>query len=79
MIPIPRPPTRLSYGPVCRSGKTVFPSEASAKAALFEVRSSKELRYHTPIRVYRCEKCSGWHLTHQSITHPAQLNRKVLP
>ena len=52
---------------VCRTGKTAYPDEQSAKVALVEIRASNVLSNSgrkTPCRVYRCDDwCGEWHLT----------------
>jgi hypothetical protein len=52
---------------VCRSGKTAYPDEQTAKVALVEIRAMNVLhntRRKTPCRVYLCEQwCGLWHLT----------------
>jgi len=45
-----------------RCVKQVFPSEKSAKEKLGLIEKTKQ-EHKKPIRVYECEKCSGWHLT----------------
>ena len=48
-------------------GKNRYPSERVAiRSAL---RSSR--RGGTPLRVYRCDRCHGWHLTKMAVWHPS--------
>ena len=51
----------------CVTGKSRFPSDASARKALSGIRKRNRRRKgpvgRTPTRVYRCHLCNGWHLT----------------
>lgn len=44
----------------CASGKHVFESRAAAKAAL----SRQQHAHRSPMHVYKCGFCPGWHLGH---------------
>lgn len=42
--------------------KICFPSKGDARRELKRIRERTQ-EHKKPIRVYECEKCSGWHLT----------------
>lgn len=44
--------------------KRRYPNHDAAVQSLERIRDSSE-REHLPQRVYRCERCSGWHMTSQ--------------
>lgn len=48
--------------------KIRYRDEAEAKAALRTIQAKGEQREQTPNRVYECEFCNGWHMTHKQIT-----------
>ena len=55
-----QPPERHDALPKCEtSGKDTHPTEQSAKAAA----AWRESQSGTPISVYACMWCGGWHLT----------------
>jgi hypothetical protein len=54
---------------VCRTGKQDYPTQAKAEQVLATIRqnnlNSALSGLHVPNRVYECEHCGGWHLTHR--------------
>lgn len=53
-----------------RTGETVcvkerFTTELNANLALVRIQAANDNGHRTPIRVYACRRCHGWHLTSQ--------------
>ena len=57
-----RRPRKPNRGRACPSGKVRFRDLDEAKRAVQRL-SVVDTRDRTPNRTYRCELCSGWHLT----------------
>lgn len=53
--------------PTCETGKVAFVSEKAARHELRHIQAHDRNKgvQRAPHRVYRCDKCSWWHLTHQ--------------
>lgn len=54
---------------VCRTGKQDYPTKEKAEEVLATIRrgnmNAPMSGLHVPNRVYECEYCGGWHLTHR--------------
>jgi hypothetical protein len=48
---------------ICVTGKTGYPSEQLALEKLARIQRANRRRAGTPVRVYHCPSCNGWHLT----------------
>jgi hypothetical protein len=49
----------------CRTGKTRFHDETSAKRVIVEFNRTSE-RDKLPVRAYQCPFCADWHITSQA-------------
>lgn len=54
--------------PACPSGKVRHPDRDAASRQLRRLRSAAVRGAKVPCAVYRCQLCSGWHLTTRSRT-----------
>lgn len=48
----------------CTNGKRRYPSETAADDALGGIWRTPRPGRYLEARAYRCDTCSGWHLTH---------------
>jgi hypothetical protein len=58
--------TKVDARALCPTGKMRYLSNARATLRLLAVQAMPEDGRTKPVRVYRCERCDGYHLTSQS-------------
>lgn len=54
-------------------GKRIYETKKDAQSALnARMNGRHEVRHNRPsfLRIYRCQKCNAWHLTHQERKEP---------